>query len=431
MEFPEMLRISQRFEGPVVEDVPAEVRAQLQALDLGSRVKAGQSVAVGCSSRGLANHAAIVRSVVSYLRDVGLKPFLFPAMGSHGGATAEGQVRILSHYGISEEALGVPVHSSLEVVQIGETPDGVPVYLDKHASLADHVVLINRIKKHTEFENDAFESGLQKMLAIGIGKQVGASAYHDAMFTLGYARVISTVAHVALEKAHILCGVGIVENGNGQTARIGAASAEDLVATEAQLFALSKQLDAKLPVDEADVIVIDEMGKDISGTGFDTKVVGRIGLPLLSPEPEKPKIKRIVVCDLTEGSEGNAVGVGVADFVTRRLLDKIDFHDLNMNAVTGVTPEMARVPMTLDNDREAIATAIKCVGGVPAHRLKLVRIRNTSELGELEVSKALEPEIRRLPGVEVLDGPRPMGFDAHGNLSPLRQSPNVAKVVGS
>jgi len=248
---------------------------------------------------------------------------------------------------------------------------------------------------------------------------VGASAYHDAMFTLGYARVIATVADVVLSRAPVLFGIGVVENGNGQSARVEACLAQDLPAVEARLFALSKELDAKLPFAEADVLVIDEMGKDISGTGFDTKVVGRIGLPLLSKEPELPRVKRIVVCDLTQQSEGNAVGVGLADFVTRRLVDKIDFHALNMNALTGVTPEMARIPMALPSDREAIAAAIKCVGGIPADRVQVMRIKNTSALQEIEVSEAYQRAIVARDDLEVIGGASPMQFDASGNLKPL------------
>ena len=246
---------------------------------------------------------------------------------------------MLAHLGITAASVGAPVRSSLEVVQIGETDQGIPVFLDKLASEADHIVLINRIKKHTEFEHE-FESGLLKMMAIGLGKQAGAAMYHQAMLTYGYADVILSIARKVMQRANILLGVGIVENGYGRTAKIGMCSRDEIEKQEIELLKLAKSLTPALPFEEADVIVIDEMGKDISGTGFDTKVVGRIGLPLVTPDPESPNIKRIVVCDLTEASEGNAVGVGVADIITRRLFDKIDQdspgHEHHYRRVPGV-----------------------------------------------------------------------------------------------
>jgi hypothetical protein len=300
-------------------------------------------------------------------------------------------------------------------VQIGETKDQVPVYLDKLASEADHIVLINRIKKHTEFEHE-FESGLLKMMAIGLGKQEGAAAYHQAMLSYGYPKVILTVARKVMQNTNLLFGLGTVENGYGQTARIGICPKDKIEEMEKDLFKSAKAYAPSLPFDAADIIVIDEMGKDISGTGFDTKVVGRIGLPLLTAEPESPQIKRIVVCDLTDGSEGNAVGVGIADIITQRLLDKIDMDALNINTITGVCPEMGKIPLTMKNDKEAIETAIKCVGLIPKETLKIMRIKNTSLLGEVEVSEAFEEALSSRADLEVVKEKRTMEFDVFGNL---------------
>jgi hypothetical protein len=273
------------------------------------------------------------------------------------------------------------------------------------ASEADHIVLINRIKKHTEFEHE-FESGLLKMMAIGLGKQEGAATYHEAM----------------LSYTNLLFGLGTVENGYGQTARIGVCPKDNIEEMEKDLFKSAKAYAPSLPFDAADIIVIDEMGKDISGTGFDTKVVGRIGLPLLADEPDSPKIKRIVVCDLTGGSEGNAVGVGIADVITQRLLDKIDLDALNINTITGVCPEMGKIPLTMNNDKEAIEIAIKCVGLIPREKLKIMRVKNTSLLSEVEVSEAYEEELSTRNDLEIVVEKKAMEFDAIGNLEPFFSS---------
>jgi hypothetical protein len=418
MDFPHMMRIRQTFDDTALDDIPGEITRQLANLKLEASVKKGQTVAVACSSRGLANYGLIVKAVVSFLKDLKLDPFLIPAMGSHGAATAAGQKRVLAHLGIDEEDVAAPIRSSLEIVQIGETENHIPVYLDKLASEADHIVLINRIKKHTEFEHE-FESGLLKMMAIGLGKQEGAATYHEAMLTYGYPAVILTVARKVMQHANLLFGVGTVENGYGQTARIGVGRKENIEEMEKALFRSAKAFSPALPFDEADIILIDEMGKEISGTGFDTKVVGRIGLPLVTPEPERPKIKRIVVSDLTEGSQGNAVGVGIADIITRRLLDKIDMDALNMNTITGVCPEMGKIPLTVKNDYEAIEIAIKCVGLIPREKLKIMRIKNTALLSEVEISQAYEDEVARRDDLELVIPKREMEFDAAGNLRPF------------
>lgn len=417
-QLPRMLRVRQTFDRTVLVDVAGHIVDRLNALAPRLDVKPGQSVAIACSSRGLSNYPTIVKAVVSALKQKKLQPFIIPAMGSHGAATAEGQKRVLEHLGIYETEIGAPIKSSLEVVKIGETEDRLPVFMDKLASEADHMVLINRIKKHTEFDHE-FESGLIKMMAIGLGKQEGAATYHEAMLTYGYPHVLLTVARKVMEHSNLLFGVGSVENGYGQTAKIGICPREKIEEMEKELLKSAKAYAPGLPFDEADIIIIDEMGKDISGTGFDTKVVGRIGLPLVTPDPESPSIKRIVVCDLTEGSEGNAVGVGNADVITRSLLDKIDMDALNINTITGVCPEMGKIPLTMRNDKEAIEIAIKCVGLIPRNKLKIIRIKNTSVLSEVEVSEAYAKELASRSDLEIMGEKRPMAFDADGNLQPF------------
>ena len=418
MNFPKMTRIRQRFDTRALEDIGREIYRGFDGLSFGAQVRPGQTVAVACSSRGIRNYGMIVRAVVQRLLDLGLKPFVFPAMGSHGSATAEGQQRVLEHLGVSEMLTGVPIKSTLKVVPIGQTAEGITVYLDCRAAEADHIVLVNRIKKHTDFEH-GFESGLMKMMAIGLGKQKGAAIYHQAMLSYGYANVIKSIAAVVIETTNILLGVGIVENGYGKTAKVGLFKKEEIEAGEIELLKLSKKLSPRLPFEVADIIVIDEMGKDISGSGFDTKVVGRIGLPLVTKDPEFPKIKRIVVCDLTEASEGNAVGVGVADIITRRLYDKIDHEALGMNAITGVSPESGRIPLTLTNDREALDTAIRCVGLIPTERLKIMRIKNTSCLSEVDLSEGYASELERHRELEIIRDWYELKFDNKGNLGPF------------
>jgi hypothetical protein len=415
MEYPHMIRVRQIFDNTKLDNISEEIFSQLADLKLKSAIKPGQSVAVACSSRGIDNYGVIVKAVITYLKQLKLEPFIIPAMGSHGAATATGQKRVLAHLGIVEEEVGAPIRSSLEVMPIGKTEDDLTVYLDKLASAADHIVLINRIKKHTEFEHE-FESGLLKMMAIGLGKQEGAAAYHEAMLSLGYPRVILTVARKIMQSTNVLFGVGVVENGYGQIAQIGIGRSDDILEMEKSLFKKARQFAPALPFDEADILIIDEMGKDISGTGFDTKVVGRIGLPLVAAEPTSPRIKRIMVCDLTEGSEGNAVGVGIVDIITQRLLDKIDMDALNINTITGVCPEMGKIPLTMKNDREAVEIAIKCVGLIPKDKLKIMRIKNTALLSEVVVSEAYQEELAKRSDLEVVMEKKAMEFDTAGNL---------------
>lgn len=417
MTIPRVVRVRQTFKASSLDDIEGTVTARIDALGLARRVRPGASVAVGCSSRGIANYAAIVKATLDGLQRLGLRPFLFPAMGSHGAATAEGQKQVLEAYGLSEAAMGVPIRSSLDTVHLGALPEGVPVQIDRHAQEADHIVLINRVKAHTEFTHD-FESGLLKMMAIGMGKERGATLYHKAFMIHGYPKIILSVAERVMATGKVLFGVGIVEDAFCNTAAVEALPPERLLEGEKALLGLSKALSPRLPFDDVDVLVIDEMGKDISGAGFDSKVVGRILMPLVSPEPESPRVKRIVVCDLTDKSAGNADGIGVADFITRRLYDKIDLEALYVNALAGSEPEHARIPMTMASDREAVAAGVNTVGLVAPEDLRLLRIKNTLRLDELEMSEAYLTEAAGAD-VEVLSEPYELAFDAAGGLRPL------------
>jgi len=409
---PTMIRVRQTFARPRVEDIPRTVAERLQAAGL--PVKRGDTVAVGAGSRGIANIDTIVGATVRYLRDLGARPFVFPAMGSHGGGTAEGQLSVLAHYGITEAAMGCPVRATMEVEQVGEAL-GLPVWLDRFAAGADWIGLVNRIKPHTDFKG-TIESGLFKMMTIGLGKWKGAVQYHRANVNHGYETVITSVGREMLGKARIGFGLGIVENGYDETAVIEAFGARDLEEGERRLLKSAREWMAKLPFSPIDVLIVEQIGKNISGSGMDTNVIGRPTNPF-EPFPADPKILWIVALDITEESYGNATGLGNADFTTRRLVDKIDMKATLINCITACAPWGARIPATYESDREAIETALDCIGLTPPERARVVRIKNTLMLGELEVSEAFAAEVDKRRDLTALDS-APLGFDASGRLRP-------------
>ena len=360
MAFPRVFRIEQSFDGPCVSDIRSRVAEEISRLQVMSHLHPGASVAVTAGSRGVANIADILKSVVSELQKLGAQPFIIPAMGSHGGATPEGQLSVLEHYGITENSMGVPIRATMETVQVGTTKQGIPVLVDKNAWSADSIAVVNRIKPHTDFSGE-IESGLSKMMAIGLGKHSGALNYHRANIRYGYYDVITSVASVVLEQCRILFGLGIVENSYDQTALLEAMAPSEIPERERQLLRMARSLLARLPFDSGDVLVVDEMGKNISGTGIDTNVVGRT-VSQRERGPKKPAFTRIFVRDLSNESYGNAAGVGLADLVTKKLVDKIDFRATYINAITSTNIESTRIPLTCATDREALETAISTSG---------------------------------------------------------------------
>jgi hypothetical protein len=414
MAVPRMLRVRQTFPRPRVADIPRAVAAALAGAEV--RIKRGDTVAVGAGSRGIANIDVVVGATVRWLKDLGARPFVFPAMGSHGGGTPEGQLSVLEHYGITEAAMGCPIRATMDVVQVGEAL-GLPVWLDRWASEADWIGLVNRVKPHTDFKG-TIESGLFKMMTIGLGKYKGAIQYHRANIHHGYETVITAVGREMLKKARIGFGVGVVENGYDETARIEAFNAENLEAGERRLLKDAREWMARLPFSPIDVLVVEEMGKNISGAGMDTNVIGRPSNPH-EPFPADPKILWIVALDLTEESYGNAIGIGNADFTTRRLVDKIDMKPTLINAITACAPNGAKIPPAYDTDREAIETALSCIGLTPPEKARVIRIRSTLMLAEIEVSEAFLPELAKRAELERLTDPAPLPFDAAGRLIPL------------
>ena len=416
MGFPKVVRVRQRFHSTRVADIPARVAREVGRLDL-SGLKPGDSVAITAGSRGVANIATIIRSLAEELKKRGALPFIVPAMGSHGGGTAEGQRSVLAHYGITEAAMGVPIRATMETLPIGETPEGTPVVLDRNALEADHIAVVNRIKPHTDFDAE-IESGLTKMLAIGLGKHRGAIRYHRANNRYGYYRVLTRVAEVVRKRCSILLGLGIVENGYDQTGVIEALTSDGLFDGEKRLLKVAKSWLARIPFDRGDVLVVDEMGKNVSGTGMDTNVIGRragSGQPFAG----SPSFSRIVVRDLTPESYGNAIGVGMADVVTRRLVDKIDTRPTYVNAVTSTNLESVRIPVTMDSDREALETAISTSSAPSGEDCRMIWIRNTLKLDRFVASEALLDEVEGNGDLQVVERLGDLDFDAQGNLKDL------------
>jgi hypothetical protein len=409
-----MYRVRQKFTGPRLADIPGGVRQALR--DASLPIRRGDTVAVGAGSRGIANIDVVVRATVDELKRQGARPFVFPAMGSHGGATAEGQLSVLAHYGITEATMGCELRASMDVVQVGEAL-GMPVWLDRIAAEADWIGLVNRVKPHTDFKG-SIESGLFKMMTIGLGKYRGAIQYHRAAVNRGYETVITSIGREMLGKARIGFGLGVVENGYDETAKVEAFNAADLEAGERRLLKEAREWMARLPFSPIHVLVVEEMGKNISGSGMDTNVIGRPSNPH-EPFPNDPKILWIVALDLTEDSYGNALGIGNADFTTRRLADKIDMKMTLINCIAACQPNSAKVPATYPTDREAVETALSCIGMIPPEEARIIRIKNTLALGEIECSEAYLPSLAQRPDLEVVGEARPLGFDADGRLIPL------------
>jgi hypothetical protein len=375
-------------------------------------VRAGTSIAIATGSRGIDNIEKIVRCVATWVKGQGGEPFIVPAMGSHGGATAEGQRRVVEGYGVTEESCGAPIRSSMEVVQLPAEDVEVPVYIDKHASKADGVIVVNRVKPHTSFHGP-YESGLLKMISIGLGKHSQALAIHD-LGVRGLCEVMPRVAKAVLKTGKILLGVAVVENAYDQTMLVRAVPASRIVQEEPALLDLARKHMPRLPVDDVDILIVDEMGKNISGVGMDTNVIGRLKIAG-QPEPESPRVRMIFVADLSLGSHGNALGIGLADVTTRRLFEKIDFAATYQNVVTTTFLERGKIPIPAETDKQGIEIAMRALGSPSAEGARIVRIRNTLCLGEMFVSPAVLKDLEGREGIEVGQAVSAV-FDDRGNL---------------
>jgi hypothetical protein len=414
-QFPRMFRLRQTFDARRVTDISGEVARQLGSLKLSERIRPAQSVAITAGSRGIAHIGEITRAVVDHVKGLGAIPFIVPAMGSHGGGTAEGQTQLLEHYGITPEKMGCDLRASMETVIVDTTPQGIPVHFDKHASKADHVIIVGRVKPHTGFVGDV-ESGLHKMMLIGLGKHEGAKIYHRAIADYSFMEIITAVAASVISKCRVVGGLAIVENAYDETALIEAVPPNRFLERETELLKLAVQWLPRLPFSRADLLVIDRIGKNISGTGLDTNVVGRKFNDHAGTDKDNVRCKRIFVRGLTEETHGNATGIGICEFTNQRTADAIDRKITAINCITGLHPTAAMIPIAYETDSEAIANALHTCGLVEPPQSKVIQIQDTLHLAEVLVSEAYLPELAGRNDLERISEPVEMAFDAIGNL---------------
>jgi hypothetical protein len=420
--FPKMLAMEQSYPSSPKLDVSALLEQQFLQTGLREQIKPGMRIALGVGSRGITNLKDIVHATIGVLTRAGARPFIVPAMGSHAGATSQGQTEMLAGYGVTAESMGVPIDASMEVKKIGTALDGLDVVFSVPALAADGIVVLNRVKPHTDFRG-TLGSGIQKMLVIGFGKQVGARNAHRAAAHAGYEPVLRAFAKTILSSVPIFAAVALVEDQHHQTAVVELIRPENIVPREDRLFQKAQSLLARLPFDDIDLLIIDRMGKDISGSGMDTNVIGRdIAGYLSSLHPDgsiTPRVSRIFVRDLTPASNGNGVGIGLADFTTARLVKSLNLQYTYMNALTSLGLVPAKIPIYFETDREAIQAALASLAAADPGNLRVVRIADTLNLERFQAS---EPCVRALnghPGVKTAGTARDVDFDTAGNLSPM------------
>jgi hypothetical protein len=413
--FPRMLPVRQKFDAPQVRDVAAATREALEPLR--GRISPGMSVALTAGSRGIHDKPEVLRATGAWLRSLGAEPFVVPAMGSHGGATAEGQVEMLRSLHVTEDSVDLPIRATMDTVELGRLPDGPVVHLDANAARADGIIAINRVKAHTDFQGEV-ESGLAKILAIGLGKQRGAEGIHR-FGPRNLAVWVPRVARRILDSGAVLGGLAIVENAFDRAAGITLLKPDDIGGPgESRLLEQAKSLMAGIPFDDLDVAVVDVMGKDISGAGMDTNVIGRMMIRG-SHEFERPRIANIAVLDVTDSSHGNAIGVGLADFIPFRILEKIDLRSAYVNAMTSGLggPQRGQIPMAMPTDRSAVAAALLTCGRADLERARVVRVRSTLDLEHLLVSESLRELVEADDRLSVSGEPVQMAFGDDGRIA--------------
>ncbi len=394
-----------------IDEIPALVRQELGRKEIRRRIRPGMRVAITCGSRGVANIALVTKAIVDFVKECGGEPFVFPAMGSHGGATAEGQREILAGYHVTEEYLGCPIRATMEVVQLGSTPNSMPVYMDRYAHEADAILLCGRVKAHTAFRGP-YESGIMKMAVIGMGKQKGAETVHqNGFFELG--TMLPVIGRVILENSKVIGAVGLVENAFDQTCKIKGMLKEEIYEEEPKLLAYSKERLGCIYFDNIDVLVVDRIGKDISGDGMDPNITGRFAVPYIEGDR---KVQHIAVLDLTDETHGNCNGIGLADVTTKRLVDRIDVDSTFPNVCTSTVLSTPKVPLFTHTDKECIQIALKTCNYIDRENPRVVRIQDTMHLEEIYISEAMLEEAKACPQVEVLTSSGGWGFNEAGNL---------------
>jgi len=410
IHLPKMMKIRQLYDSAYIEDIPNHILRQMEENLSDKEQYRGKRLAISVGSRGIPDLDVIVKTIIDRLKAWGADPFIFPAMGSHGGATAEGQAQVLATYNITEKSMGVPILSSMEAVQIGELPDGTPVYCDKYAYESDGIIVLNKVKPHTDIRGK-HESGMAKMMAIGIAKHKGASLFHMKSFETFSPR-IEQVCHEFLKHAPIAFGVGIVQNAYDRINRIDVMEKDKILEKDAELLAFAKKHIANFKFRDIDVLIIDEIGKNISGNGYDPNVVGR---SFSKGFEDILNLKKLFVRGLTEETHHNAGGgLGGADITTRRCLESVDFESTWINIVTSTMIHSARMPMYTENDRDALLLAIRTCTDIDYDRVKVVRIKNTMCMEEIEVSESYYDELKDNPEIEILSEPYEIPFDEEG-----------------
>jgi hypothetical protein len=417
MKFPRFVAVEQTFPDRSISNIPEHIHKELAASDFAARVPKGARIAIGVGSRGISNIATIVKSVVEFWKTQGAQPFIIPAMGSHGAASAEGQTDVLAHYGIHEATMGCPVVSSLDVVDLRTTPEGIHTFMDKAAFESDGVFLVARVKWHTDFVG-AIESGLFKMMAIGLGKFAGAQQYHSFAYRIGLEQMIRSVGASVFASNKVLGGLAIQESAHHETAGLVAVSSAQglagMIAQEERLLAEVKSWAGKLPASEIDVLIVDEIGKNISGAGMDTKVVNRNVFGEYNPWPNTPKVHRLYARALSELTYHSGVGLGMADVVHDRLVNDVDWKPTYINSLTAGTPAAIRTPIHFPSDREALEAIAPTVGKQDMESVTYCRIKNTLELAHLLVSENLVAQLSA--GAKVVSEPFELAFDANGDI---------------
>lgn len=415
MPLPQMIRVQQKFDATRVDDIDQAVASQLANLP---SVEPGETVAISAGSRGIANIAEIIKAAAAHFKGQGAVPIIVPAMGSHGGGTADGQRGIIESYGITEDFTGAEIRATMETVVVDETPQGIPVHFDRHAWEADHVLVCGRVKPHTGFVGE-IESGLHKMMLIGLGKHEGAKIYHRAIQDYSWIEIVTAVAQSVLQKCQVIGGLAIVENAYDETALLEAVAPTDFLEREKELLRLAKDWMPRLPFEKIDLLVIDEIGKNISGSGMDTNIIGRKYSDHAATDTDDVSCKRIFVRGLTEETHGNACGLGMAEVTNRRTIASVDQNATAINALTGGHPSAAALPISFETDRECIEAVIPTIGLTDPEEAGVVQISNTLLVSEVLVSEAFSESIAARDDLEVLDGPAPMEFDDTDNLFPV------------
>lgn len=408
---PKMAKVSQHFDSKHIEDIPSVVRAEFDKPEIAKTIKKGMSICITCGSRGLASIDVIIREVVTNVKRLGGEPFIIPAMGSHGGATAEGQQQVVEGLGVTEEFCGAPIRSTMETVIIGKNKDGIDVRIDKYAAASDGIIVLGRVKPHTAFRGK-YESGLHKMCAIGLAKQEGAQVCHvDGFGKMDHN--VEAFGDAILEKAPVIFGLATVENAFDQTCIIEAVPVNKINKREPELLSIAYSLMPKIYIDDIDILVIDQIGKNFSGDGMDPNITGSFSTPFATGGPN---VQRYVVLDLSEETHGNALGLGQADFSTKRVYDKIDYDAAYPNALTCTVVTGVRVPLILKNDKLALQAAIFTCVGIDKKRPRIVRISNSSHITHIFVSEALKEDVKQNENMVFESDFSDISFDAEDNL---------------